>query len=203
MWITCRADCLPFAIRRVRSYSLAAAVAAVCLHSTIVHANDWADCFDADDLETIIEGCSRIVSSDHLQNSQRSMALNNRGTALLQWGDLAGAEHNYTRALALDPHHPKAYYNRGTVRLRTGNLPGAVDDLTQALILDSDYVEAYHNRGVTYEKMGLYEKAISDFTAALTRKADLYFSLNNRGVAYRKIGSPRRAVEDFDAAIAV
>ncbi len=201
MWAL--ADCLPLAIRMVRPQGLAAVLVAACLHTTIVHASDWDDCFDADDVKTIIEGCSGIVASDHLQNWQRSMALNNRGSALLQSGDLPAAEDNYTRALALDPHYTKAYYNRGTVRQRSGNLLGAVDDFTQALILDDDYIEAYHNRGVAYEKIGRYDKAISDFTAALARKPDLHFALNNRGVAYRKSGSPRRAVEDFDAAIAI
>src|SRR5262245_4069163 len=132
-----------------------------------------------DDVKTIIEGCSEIVASDHLQDWQRAMALNNRGSALLGSGDLSAAEDNYTRALALDPHYSMAYYNRGTLRQRAGNLIGAVDDFTQDLILDADYFEAYHNRGVAYEKIGRYNKAIFDFTAALVRKPDLYSALNN------------------------
>jgi tetratricopeptide (TPR) repeat protein len=202
MWVTYASAGL-LALRARRPYGPAAALTVLCMHSTTVQASDWDDCFNETNTKTVIEGCSRIIASDHLPNWQRSMALNNRASALLQSGDFAGAEDHYTRALALDPHYAKAYANRGTVRHKSGNLEGALHDFTRALTLDSDYTEAYHNRGVVYEKLGQYDKAILDFTAALSRKPDLYFSLNDRGVAYRKKGSVRRAVADFDAAIAI
>ena len=80
----------------------------------------------------------------------------NRGGALANIGDSAGALAAYDAALALDPEHVLAHYNRGVVLWDQGegDRDGALAAFDAAVALDPDYALAHYRRGLVLGAKG-------------------------------------------------
>src|SRR5262249_52112170 len=74
-------------------------------------ASEWDDCFEEANLEVVIAACTRTTESNHLQNWQRAMALNNQGSA---------------------PSFPDAFISRGRAFHKLGRLREAREDYMRA-----------------------------------------------------------------------
>ena len=124
-----------------------------------------------------------------------------RGREYHLTGNLDAAIADYTKAIALDPKHDRAYNNRGIAYAEKGEYDSAIADFTQAIALNPNYEAAYNNRGVAYANKGELDKAIADYTQAIaldSKDADAY---NNRGVAYKDKGELNKAIADYTQAI--
>jgi tetratricopeptide (TPR) repeat protein len=75
------------------------------------------------------------------------------GNAQFNQQDYAGAIEWCSRALAINPNFPLAYYNRGTAYLKLNRFAEAVADLTGAITLNPTYTAAYYYRGYAYSKL--------------------------------------------------
>ena len=122
------------------------ALAVLLSGCSVARASDWDDCFSEVDLRVIVEGCTGIVSSDHLADWQRAMALVNRGAAYAGLGDPQSAGDDYSRAINLQPHYAKAHFNRGTLHLNAGRGDQALEDFGKAISLDPYFADSYLNR---------------------------------------------------------
>ncbi|BDA43286.1 probable RNA polymerase II-associated protein 3 at N-terminal half [Coccomyxa sp. Obi] len=71
-----------------------------------------------------------------LEAGESSTGYANRAMASLKLGDVADAEQDCTRALALDPNYLKAWQRRAAARAASGRLLDAIDDLESALRLE-------------------------------------------------------------------
>ena len=56
----------------------------------------------------------------------------NKGTLLIETGDLTSAIASLTRAIELKPDFGEAYYNRGYAYLRLGNKQAGLADLSKS-----------------------------------------------------------------------
>src|SRR5690349_18249191 len=84
----------------------------------------------------------------------RAQAYYDRGNALLDQGDNAGAIADYDRALAIDAANARAFNNRALARAALGQADQALADYSRALAIDPRYVRAYTNRLRLLEQRG-------------------------------------------------
>jgi tetratricopeptide (TPR) repeat protein len=111
------------------------------------------------------------------------------------------AIHDYTRAIALDPHLVNAYNARGFVYYKFKEYQSAIEDFNQAIELDSKYASPYLNRGRVYSALKEYEQAIEDYNQAITLDSKRSSAYHERGLAYSALKEYQRAIADFDQAI--
>jgi len=78
------------------------------------------------------------------------------------------AVEGYTRAIAHNPQHARAYLERGILYWRELDHPRrAVLDLSMAYELDSKLIEALFNRGIAHQQLREYAQAVADYRAYL------------------------------------
>ena len=128
-------------------------------------------------------------------------ALNNRGNARSDKGDVESALQDYNEAIRLKPDYAKAFNNRGVSHRDKGDVEAALQDFNEAVRLQPDYAEALNNRGNALQEKGDVEGALRDYTEAILRKAGLAAAFYNRGNARRDKGDVEGALRDFDDAI--
>ena len=88
------------------------------------------------------------------------------GTAFVLEGSDAEARGCFTRALEVDPTHPRALVNLGNVALEAGEVDEAIERYQQALRIDEDFANAHHNLGVAYRRKGMIGKSVRSLRRA-------------------------------------
>jgi len=149
------------------------------------------------DPDGAIEDYSRAIEA----HPRFGVALNNRGTARADRGDLRGAVEDFTRSLELEPRHAPALTNRGSVREQQGDLDGASDDYTRALEIEPRSAATWSNRASLRLKRGDLDGALADANRAVETDPALPHGWANRGRICRLRGELDRALEDLDQAV--
>jgi hypothetical protein len=101
----------------------------------------------------------------------QALAENDRGRALLDAGDAAGAAAAFARAIELDPASADLELWRGRALAAAGDLPGAIDATTAALRKRSGDGVALYNRACYRARLGEVDNAMIDLDAALATEA--------------------------------
>ena len=131
----------------------------------------WTWCYaseaDGVSLDLKISGCSTVIQSGKISNSDLALAYNNRGFAYGTKGQHDRAIQDYDQAIKLDPSDAIAYYNRGIAYSAKGQLDRAIQDYDQAIKLDPNYAHAFYNRGNAYSAKGQHDRAIQDYDQAI------------------------------------
>ena len=96
----------------------------------------------------------------------------NSGLAKFRLNDLAGAEADYDRAIALNPNYALAYYNRGNVKHDRNDLAGAEADFDRVIAQEPTNTAAYSTRGLIRDNRGNFAGALSDYAARLKLSPD-------------------------------
>jgi tetratricopeptide (TPR) repeat protein len=89
----------------------------------------------------------------------------NRAVACGKTGRLDEALADYSKAIALKPDYPGAYFNRGNTYSDREDYDRAISDYTRAIALRPDYREAYYNRAVAWFYKKDYRRAWADIQA--------------------------------------
>src|SRR5205823_6054453 len=97
----------------------------------------------------------------------------NRGTKLLEQGDLDGAIVQYEQAVKLNPDDEDAHYNLGHALARQRKVEEALPYFKEAIRLDPKYAEAHLNLGSAYLVRRKIDEAITELQTALQLKPDL------------------------------
>lgn len=111
------------------------------------------------------------------QNSQSSIAYNNRGNTYNRLELLDEALADYNQAILLNNNDALAYNNRGIIYYKKGLCARAIDDFNAALELNPHNTEAYNNRAVCYAQLGDYTNALADINHVIMldpRKTSAY-----------------------------
>jgi tetratricopeptide (TPR) repeat protein len=130
-----------------------------------------------------------------------AVALNNRGVARQDKGDLDGAIQDYSEAIRLKPDYAIAFLSRGTARRAKGDLDGAVQDFSEAVRLKPNDAKVFVYRGAARLAKLDIDGAIQDFNAAISLKSDYADGFNGRGVARQNKGDIDGAIQDFSQAV--
>lgn len=120
-----------------------------------------------------------------------------RAVVALESGDVAGALHGFTRALADagdDRERLRALNKRGVAHVRGGDRPAALSDFTAALEIDPRYAPAVTNVGNLLFEEGVLDDAIAHFEAAIRYDEKYATAHLNLAVALRQTGRRGEAV---------
>ena len=132
-----------------------------------------------------------------------AVALNNRGVARQDKGDLDGAIQDYNEAIRLKPDYAIAFLSRGTARRVKGDLDGAIQDDNQAIRLKPDDANSFGERGIARRAKGDVEGAVRDFSEAIRLKPNDARVFVYRGEARLAKSDIDGAIQDFNAAISL
>ncbi len=123
------------------------------------------------------------------------MARNLLGNALVDEGDLAGAEGHYRLALEARRSYAKARYNLAYVLQRQGRLTEAADEDLLVIAGDPFYVEAFNNLGTIRFLQGRIDEAADLFERATRMKPDYRDAWGNLALARTRQGRLDEAAE--------
>lgn len=146
-----------------------------------------------------IAGCTAIIRSG--KETDKTIALNNRGNAYLASGQHDRAIEDYNEAIRLNPEKFLSFHNRGYAYLQKGQYHEAIKDFNQAALLNATSIHVFNHRGHSYIALGQHDRAVADFDQAILLDPKNPASFNNRGVVYLRQGDNERAIEDFSEAI--
>jgi len=93
-----------------------------------VWANDEQDCFQAQEPQLRIKGCSGLIE----RVPDDATAYHNRAFAYALAGEIDSAIEDYSKVIALAPSNASAYANRGRAFASKGDYARAVEDETKA-----------------------------------------------------------------------
>jgi len=103
-------------------------VAMILLATASVLANDEQDCFQSQDPQLRIKGCSGMIE----RAPDDATAYHNRAFAYALAGEIDSAIEDYSKVIALAPSNASAYANRGRAYASKGDYTRAVEDETKA-----------------------------------------------------------------------
>jgi len=89
-----------------------------------------------------------------------------RGAAQMALGRYREAKEDFTRVLAEDAEHERAYYFRGIALFALGDYKNAIEDLTLSLIRNNNRGIAHLARGLAYAELGQDNYAALDLNSA-------------------------------------
>lgn len=128
-------------------------------------------------------------------------ALNNRGLAYCDLGEMDKAFDDFQNAIKYDPGLAHAYNNRANLYRREGDIKKAFADYDKSLELNPSYLEAYFNRGSLHEGMRRYDKAVSDYSKVIELDKGNARAYLNRGNTFAAMKEYERALGDYSEAI--
>ena len=91
-------------------------------------ASDEQDCFQAQQPEQRIQGCSKVIE----QSPNDATVYHNRAVAYGLAGDIDNAIADYTKVIEIEPSNASAYDNRGRAYAMKGEQARAIEDQTKA-----------------------------------------------------------------------
>jgi tetratricopeptide (TPR) repeat protein len=162
---------------------------------------------DKIDYDQIVQMCEQGLSaqlSDAQAEYGRSLlawALNRRGEAKADKGDLTAAFEDFQKAISLKPDSWRALHNRAVNFALAGKSQEALDDFNKTIELNPNYANAYFNRGELHYDQGRFAQAIEDYNKALALTANDSAAFNSRGHAYYRLGRYREALSDYSRAL--
>jgi len=124
-----------------------------------------------------------------------------RGRVHQSMVELGAADHDYDRAVELDPDDPLVLVARGQFVFQTGRPDEAVADYTEAIRLRPDLVDGYVQRAQVRISLDEHEEALADLNEAVRWSPDSVGALILRGQLLAQIGRFDDARRDFDAII--
>jgi len=153
------------------------------------------------DLDLKIAGCTAVIQSGQLNDTNLSIAFNNRGIAYYNKKDYDRAIQDYDQAIRLNPSFADAFNNRGNAYYYKKDYDRAIQDYTEAIRLNPSFALAFNNRGNAYRDKQDDDRAIQDYDQAIRLNPSDAGMFYNRGNAYRDKQDYDRAIQDYDQAI--
>ncbi|MGD8284782.1 MAG: tetratricopeptide repeat protein [Desulfobacterales bacterium] len=114
--------------------------------------------FMEDNLGVSIDLLNEILDAD----SDDKLALLARGSVYLKMSNAKNAIGDFSRAIEIDPKHPKSYHLRGLAKEMLGDAEKALKDFDKAIEIDPEYGAAYYSRATLLTKMGKEDAASED-----------------------------------------
>lgn len=141
----------------------------------------------------VLEGLERA----HPERTDLGTLLGTVYAFLRRWDD---AHRLFARAVALDPHDPKAHHGLAFVEIGRSRFDLAVEHCLTALDLQHFYPDAHYTLGVALTWMKEYDHAIRSFQVALSMQPGMIDAHRYLASIYRHLGDAQNAPRHRDAA---
>jgi tetratricopeptide (TPR) repeat protein len=158
---------------------------------------DFNTCRMANNADTAISSCTRVIDDLSLRPDVRAEAYWYRGEANDDTGQKERAIADYTEVIRLEPDATRAYFARGRIYQSRGDHDRAIADFSAFVRLDPKAFGAFHARGNSHREKGDLDRAIADYNEAIRILPNLSSAYHDRGVAYRLKGDREHAIADF------
>jgi len=99
-----------------------------------------------------------------------AISAHNKGTDLLEKGDLVGARHMYDAAIKADPKLYLAIFSRGEISMQEHKWEMAIQDFNAALTVSPGFFIAAVRRGQANEALGHYDLSLADYNRVISLK---------------------------------
>jgi tetratricopeptide (TPR) repeat protein len=124
---------------------------------------------DVKDWDSVIQACSRIISSRAVRGGQLADAYFVRGIQYEERRDYDRALEDFSAAIWLEPKSARYLFYRAHVYKYNKRDPDrALADLSEAIRLASDNALYLRSRGELYEGKRQWDNALADYRAALS-----------------------------------
>jgi protein O-GlcNAc transferase len=130
-------------------------------------------------------------------------ALHLLGASALQTGFHEKAVAFLSKAIAVNPDAPQAYYNRGIAQQALRRFNEALLSYNKAIALKPDHAEAYSNRGIVLGALKRLKEALASCDKAIALKPNFAEAYYNRGNALQELGQLEDALLSYDKTIAL
>lgn len=117
-----------------------------------------------------------------------SVAYTKRGVRNIWRNNLAAAERDLTRAIALDPANAEAHDDLGVVHAKHGRLKQAAHHFSTAIRLDPAYQKAYHNLAIVFYMTRQYAESLQILDAGLQLDANNRNSMMLKSAILQALG---------------
>lgn len=139
-----------------------AAMLAVFILTSSVHADGLTDCSQRADPQRTIDGCTEVLDKNALTDRLRAMVLNNRANAFAALSQIDKALSDYSASIAIHPEIAQTHLNRGLTRMYAGQVAAAIADFDRALEIDPALANAKTNRTLAQALSGRSDHATAD-----------------------------------------
>jgi protein O-GlcNAc transferase len=142
------------------------------------------------------------LCTEILQRAPKNFgALHLLGAIAFQTGFPEKAVAFFSKAIAVNPHAPQAYYNRGIALQALNRFQEALVSYNKAIALKPDHAEAYSNRGIVLGALGRPKEALLSCDKAVALRPDFAQANYNRGNALQELGCFEDALACYDKTI--
>ena len=132
--------------------------------------------------------------------SDKAQALADRGAFYARMGEYEKAEHDFARAVELNPNEPSVWSKWGGLALITGEHVFAVNRFSKEIELTPRSWNAWNSRGHAHFAVKNYAEAVRDFSASLELHPQNPNVLRSRATAYIMLRKFDQAKADIEAA---
>jgi lipoprotein NlpI len=146
--------------------------------------------------DIVLRSCTSAIESGLLSETNHRSALNNRGIAYRNKGDLQHAIEDFSQAIQLDPNDDQALNNRGAAYMTIGDNDRAIQDYDQAIRLNPEYFIAIKNRAAAHVNKGQFDLAMQDYNRALKLNPTHPMALQTRGILHFFMADYMDALKD-------
>jgi tetratricopeptide (TPR) repeat protein len=137
------------------------------------------------------------------QSSDVSDIILGRGLEFRKQGNFESAIKEYTKVLARNPRHFKAFFNRAFALDKLGKYEQAIEDYSAAIDLDNSNPYVIFNRGILYDKTGNLIDAEKDFHAAVFLQNQNPEFLFNLAFCLKRLGRFNDAISVYTKCIRI
>lgn len=134
-----------------------------------------------------------VTIADRLAETHTSLA----SLKLVHDGDLVGAEHEFKRAIRLDPKYARAHDGYAHCLMEMGRIEESLAECSLALKLEPLDLEINQHLGWYYLFARQYDQAIEQLQKTLEMGPDFYRARVLLGIAYGQKGDFSRAIGEF------
>ena len=156
----------------------------------------------ASEAEAQINACTTLIDSGELGQSERAIALANRGSARSEAGDVTQALRDFEAALAADDQNMHATMGRASILIESGQIDAA-QPLVERLVASGGGDNAHFLAGRIAAQRGDVAAALAAYDAAIAANARFAPALANRASLKQARQDYGGALADYDAAIAI
>ncbi|GEM_PF-6871044 len=150
------------------------------------------------DFKAAAEAYGRALASGRLDPEETVRVLSWRAHACALTGDVAQAEADFAKAVALSPNDPELYAKRGLYRAGLNRLEDARADLARAAALAPNDPLAALYLGNVLRDLGRNDEAVAEYDRALSIAPRLTMAILGRSTAYQAMGKEKEALADLD-----